>query len=201
MLSLNCHALATIQSFDATKQTVTATVNYKKSYLQAGTDGVYKQVAVDYPLLLDVPIYIMGGGESVITFPIQTGDTCSILFNDRDIDNWIQSGQIVPPASGRLHSMSDGIALIGVRSAQNPVVNYDTDHAQLSWGETRLGVSADKILATNAAGKTLNDVLQDLVAQIQLITVICAAPSSPSGVPVNAAAFAAIATEISALLE
>ncbi len=59
LLSFNCHAIATIQSFSSDDQTVSASINYKRSYQQAGADGVYQTVLVDYPLLIDVPAVIL----------------------------------------------------------------------------------------------------------------------------------------------
>jgi hypothetical protein len=200
-LSFNCHAIATIQSFDATKQTCTATINYKRTYSQKAPDGSYRPVLVDYPLLLDVPVVVMSGGPARITFPVTKGDTCLILFNDRDIDNWFQSGQIGPVASGRLHSIADGIALVGIRPASNPHADYDETHAGISWGETLMMVNEEKILLRNAV-ETLNDILQDLMTQLQTLTVAGVTPGGGvSGVPVNAAALAAIATRIGGLLE
>lgn len=199
-LSLNCHAIATIQSFDSTDQTVTASINYKKTYLQAGSDGVYQPVLVDYPLLIDVPAIILSGGPANITFPIRSGDTCLILFNDRDIDNWFESGQIGPVASNRLHSFSDGIALIGLRSSHNSLSTYDETRAVFSWNQTMVAVSANKVKIANAV-ESLNTILQDLMTQIEALTVTCALPGDPSSPPINAAAFAAIATRLGALLE
>lgn len=199
-LSLNCHALATVQAFDSSKLTVTATINYKKAFSRAGSDGVYKTVLVDYPILLDVPVIVMSGGLAQLTFPISKGDTCLILFNDRDIDNWFQSGQVGEVASGRLHSFSDGIALIGLRSQANPIASYDNTRAKLALGTTMVGVGVDKVKIANAL-YTLNTLLQNLISQIELITVTCATPGNPSSPPINAAAIAAIALQIGALLE
>lgn len=200
MLSLNCHAIGTIQSFASDTQLVSATINYKKSVLQQDAAGTYRTVLIDYPVLLDVPIVILSGGPAQLTFPITAGDECLILFNDRDIDNWLQSGQVGPVASGRLHSFSDGIAIVGVRSQARKIDPYDTTRAKLSHGETMVGVSASKVKIANQL-YTLNGLLQDLLTQLQALTVVCAAPGSPSGPPVNAAAIAAIATQIGGLLE
>lgn len=201
LLSLFCHAIGTVQSFDSAKQTVTATINYKKTYLRQDQAGQFNPVLVDYPILLDVPVVILGGGNANLTFPIAQGDECLILFNDRDIDNWFQSGQVGPVASNRLHSFSDGFALIGVRSLARSLAGYDTSRAVLANGTTLVGVSASKVKIANAL-HTLNGLLQSLISQIQLITVsgVTTGPGV-SGPPVNAAALAAIATQIGTLLE
>lgn len=47
---------------------------------------------------------------------------------------------------------------------------------------------------------SLKMILTDILTQIQALTVISTAPTTPTGTPVNAAAFAAIATRINAML-
>jgi len=122
-LSFNCHALATVQSFDSVKQTVTATINYKKMYFKSSSE---EPVLVDYPILIDCPIYVLSDGDLCnLTFPIKQGATCSILFNDRDIDNWFHSGQINALSTSRMHSLADGIALVGIRAMNNTIDDYD----------------------------------------------------------------------------
>lgn len=131
-LSLNCHALATVKSFDEDAQTIEAKINYKKSFVQKNQDGTTGTILVDYPILIDVPVVVLQGGKGALTFPITKGDSCLIFFNDRDMDNWIFSGQSgQPPATNRLHSFADGIALVGLRDFNNPITNYSADRTEL----------------------------------------------------------------------
>lgn len=132
MLSLNCHALATVQDFDPDTQTISATINYKKSFQQKNADGTTGTVLVDYPIMIDVPVLVMQGGAGSLTFPIAKGDGCLILFNDRDIDNWLFSGQAEqPPATSRLHSFADGVALVGLRSLNDTIDGYSASRTEL----------------------------------------------------------------------
>jgi len=205
MLDFNCHATATIQSFNSTKQTATATINYKKTTLQRSQDGTYRNVLVDYPILLDIPVIFLRGGQFRLTFPVQEGDYCLILFNDRDMDNWLQSSQVGPVASSRLHSFSDGIAIVGLSPFTNPLLNFDNDRVAIGNGLTYVGVGENKIKIANAV-TTLNTQLQNLCTELQnLVTAIAAitvtgVTTGPgvSGVPANAAAITAIGTQISA---
>lgn len=195
-ISLNCHALATVQSFDSAKQTVKATLNYKRSF-----GGKLS----DYPVLVDVPIIILTGGKAALTMPIASGDTCLILFNDRDIDNWFSGGQVAALASQRMHSFSDGIALIGLRSSKNPVDDYDEDRAVLKNDKAKVAVGASLIEISNNL-YNLNSILQELVteintlvAQTAAITVTAVVPGpGVSGPPANAAAITAIAAQLTA---
>lgn len=201
MLSLNCHAVGTIQSFDETKQTVTATINYKKTFFELNTvTKVYVPVRVDYPLLIDCPAIVLGGGPCSLTFPIAKGDECLILFNDRDIDNWFQGGPPIEVATARLHSFSDGLALVGLRNSQRVLAGYDMNRAVLRNGNTKVGVGATKVLISN--GTTLNTLLGQLISTIQAITTTPAVTGVPCTLsPASIAQLAINAANIGALLE
>lgn len=198
MLDLNCHAIAVINSFNPENQTVTATIAYKQTVLQKGQDEIYKTVLKDYPAMIDMPLVILGGGSANLTFPTSQieGAECIVLFNDRDLDNWFQSGQNLGPASGRLHSFADGIALLGVRSLAKSLSDYDEERAALSYGETKVGVGETLILLNNAAGVSLGTSLTDLTAALTnlttLLTTAFASPTPSPGSPLYAAWAAAI---------
>ena len=40
-LTLKCHDIGTIQSFDKTTQTATVTINYQKTYMRPNPHGIY----------------------------------------------------------------------------------------------------------------------------------------------------------------
>lgn len=82
--------------------------------------------------LVNVPVFILGGGGYSSTFPIKPGNDCTILFNDRELDNWKTSGgtQSVP-STLRVHDLSDGICLVGLRPLPSVLGGYSTDSAQL----------------------------------------------------------------------
>lgn len=205
-LSLNCHAIATIKSFDATNQSVRASINYLKSNVRADQQtGIYGIINEAYPLLIDCPAIIMQGGGAALTFPIEAGDTCLILFNDRDMDTWASSGQLQETNTARLHSFSDAIALVGLRSFNNPLPAYDQTRAVLKYNNAMVGVGfQDKVKVANTSA-SLNDLLQQLVSNVNdlvtataNLTVLCAGAGNPSSVPINQVNIIAVATELSA---
>lgn len=199
MLALNCHAIATVQSFDSAKQTVRATINYKKTFFRKDSDGTYVPVQKDFPILIDCPVIVLRGGKSSLTFPVATGDTCLILFNDRDIDNWFSSGQNVPCATQRLHSFADGIALIGLSSKANALQNYDTARASLNNDKAKVAVGPELIEVSNDL-YTLNGLLQELVTDVKnLVTQTALISVTAFNVPpTNAAAITAVAAQLTA---
>lgn len=202
-LNFNCHAIGTVQSFDSSNQTVTATVNYKKVFLEMQSDNTYKNVLVDYPILIDAPVVILGGGPWKLTFPISAGDECLILFNDRDIDNWFSSGQVAAPATQRMHSFSDGIVLVGLLSMSNSIGSYDSTRAVLKNhdGGAMVGVSDTKVKLSNET-TTLNTLLQDLVTAIKGLTTTNTVPGAPAAISAaSQLVLTNLATQIQGLLE
>lgn len=201
LLDLKCHDIGTIQSFNKDAQTAQVTINYKKTYnLKNGISGIYENVLVDYPILLDVPVVVLRGGGARLTFPIVVGDQCVVMYNDRSIDGWFQSGQVGPITSPRLHSISDGIALVGLSSMANPLEDYEDDFAGLNWGETSVGVTEDKVRVKNA-DQNLKDLLQDLCDKIGDLTsafvtnaaaLVVSTPSPGSPAPLNPAIVTAL---------
>lgn len=105
---------------------------------------------IQYPLLVDVPILWQGGGGCTMTFPIKPGDECLVIFASRCIDFWWQqgpgtaeaTGNIVPPPNQRMHSLSDGFALVGVRSLPREF-DVDAKLAQLRSDDNAATVSID----------------------------------------------------------
>jgi len=173
MIRFNCHHIGTIQSFNSEMQTATATINYQKTiYVSNPLTNVVEAQQQQYPTLLDCPVIVLGGGPCSLTFPIQSGDTCLILFNDRDMDNWFSGSTTNTVATPRLHSFSDGIILVGLHSMNNSLQSYDMENAVLQNGTTKVAVGTSLITIANSM-YTLGSLLQNLCTDLQnLITAL-----------------------------
>lgn len=168
-LNLNCHAIGTIQSFDASNQTASATVNYQRTFYQTNPDtAVYESYLKPFPLLIECPVICLGGGTASLTFPITVGDECLIFFNDRNLDNWFVGNGGGAVATARLHAFSDAVILVGLRNQTRSISNYSTTHAVLQNGSAQVGVSSTKINITN--GTSLKTVLNNLINAIESAT-------------------------------
>lgn len=71
---------------------------------------------VQYPILPDVPIVWPRAGGFALTFPVKVDDECLVIFADRCIDAWWQSGGVQKPMDERMHDLSDAFALFGATS-------------------------------------------------------------------------------------
>lgn len=156
--SLNCHQLGTIQSFDADKQTAQISLNVQRLVYnqQVVSDALSNQRSpitpnvISYPVLVDCPVFVLTGGGSYLTMPIKAGDTCLVLFNDRDIDAWFSTGAVVPPNSSRMHDLSDGMAIVGFRSLANVLSGYSAN----------VHLHSDALIKISNENTTLKAVLQ-----------------------------------------
>lgn len=173
LLGLNCHHIATVQSFDSVRQVASATVNYKKTFFVPDpVTGVYGPVLRDYPQLIDCPVVVLGGGLGSLTFPVASGDECVVLFNDRDLDNWFQGGGSgTAAATPRLHSFSDGMILVGVRSLANVLKTYDMTRAVLRLGNAIVGVGGGEGELVKIANESfsLGALMQDLITNLMML--------------------------------
>lgn len=192
-LDINKIHIGTIQDFNATTQQATVTVNYKKTFFKPNLTGVYEPTLVDYPVLVDCPVVVLGGGSGAVTFPIAAGDECLILCNDRDIDNWFQGSSGAANATPRLHSTADAIALVGIRSLPNVIPLYSSDSVELRTksGNARVSVKADgssvKVMLgetvslelTNAGKLTVINTTGEFVAALNTIITTATAAGFP----------------------
>ncbi|EKQ7273595.1 phage baseplate protein [Klebsiella pneumoniae] len=144
-----------IQSFDP--DTVTAVVQPAIRYIERDNDG--NKATKDYPLLVDVPVVFPRGGGCTLTFPVKEGDECLVIFADRCIDFWWQSGGIQEPVDGRMHDLSDAFCIVGPQSQAKKISGISTTAAQLRTDDgsafIELAAGGD-ITATTTGNTTIN---------------------------------------------
>lgn len=145
-----------IQSFDP--DTVTCTVQPATRSVQQLNDGTTS--TRDYPLLVDVPLIFPCGGGCTLTFPVAPGDECLLIFSDRCIDFWWQSGGVQEPVDPRQHDLSDAFAIVGPQSQVQKIGNISTSAVELRSddGGTKLGLNpgTGEIKGTAPGGFDLN---------------------------------------------
>lgn len=139
----NCMQIGIIQAFDASTQTASIKIAMKQ-VKQVNPDGT--RILQEYPLLVTCPVVTLYGGVSFLSMPIAKGDTCLVLFCDRDIDNWYALGGVQVPATPRTHDLSDGIALVGVHNLKNKIADYLANGVRLSYSaNSRVTFTNDQI--------------------------------------------------------
>ncbi|HCM6641481.1 TPA: translation initiation factor IF-2 [Klebsiella pneumoniae] len=147
-----------IQSFDP--ESVTAVVQPAIRYIERDNDG--NQSTQDYPLLVDVPVIFPRGGGCTLTFPVSAGDECLVIFADRCIDFWWQSGGIQEPVDGRMHDLSDAFCIVGPQSQAKKIGGISTTAAQLRTddGSAIIELAAGGAVTITSPQITINGPLQ-----------------------------------------
>tara|TARA_R110000751_G_scaffold299695_4_gene411059 strand:- start:7153 stop:7857 length:705 start_codon:yes stop_codon:yes gene_type:complete len=149
--SLNCHRIGVIESFNPITQA--ASIRLVDKIL---IENYQDKKLLDFPLLIGCPVIIAKGAQGGLTYPINQGDTCLVLFNDRDIDNWITTGNTAVPDSARAHNLSDGIAILGLRNELNAIADYNNEETKLNYKESFISLDGNATKLMHNSGGALN---------------------------------------------
>lgn len=118
MANLNCHNIGKITEFDKDTQTCTVELMQIKQFND--------QFITPAPIT-QVPLIILGAGGGHITMPSPVGTICLLLFLDRNIDNFMETGEQYTPETSRMHDFTDCVALTTFTTLVNPIQNYDDE--------------------------------------------------------------------------
>lgn len=139
-----------IQSFDPDAVTCTVEVALR---------GIVGDDSTELKPLVDVPVIFPRGGGCTLTFPVKEGDECLLIFADRCIDFWWQSGGVQETVDPRQHDLSDAFAIVGPQSQAQKISGISTSAAQLRTddGAAFVEVAAGgDITATTTGSMTIN---------------------------------------------
>ena len=81
--------------------------------------------------LIECPVAFMGGSEYFIEHQIDEGDECLIVFSQRCIDGWVNTGGIANNPIMRFHDFSDAAILPGLRSQPNAIQSFENNGVRL----------------------------------------------------------------------
>lgn len=118
MSRLNCHNVGKIIEFDSLTQTCTIQLMQLKQH----GNSTYTPAP-----LTEVPLIIYGQGNAHITLPDPVGSICLVFFLDRNIDVFIQTGELYQPDTTRMHDFTDCIAVTTFKTSVDPIEDYDTE--------------------------------------------------------------------------
>ena len=160
--TMHCVKVGQVQSFDAARRTVQAQILFRR-VLNDGT-------IADYPVLVDCPVFTLQGGGGSITFPIQAGDQCLLLFSDRNLDAWFQNGSAAAPFDARCHDLSDGLALVGLNALPSSLVEYQANITKIFYDGAQIALSGGLVKIANTATSLLT-LMQNLATILEGATI------------------------------
>ncbi len=182
MTKINCIQIGKIQSV-GDNQSCEVQLQLLKKKPDPNSPTGFKEEP--FPALVDCPYFVLTGGTSYIDMPIKPGDYCLVLFNDTDIDLWWTQEQQGIPSTSRSHSISDGIALVGI-SPSIKARTMDGDKLRIigkSGAEsTTLSPAArvgDEIKTTSQEDPTMIQWMNSVVTCLKALMTTPAAPGVP----------------------
>jgi hypothetical protein len=116
-------------------------------------DGGWDNVTL--PMCINCPICWPGGGGFQLTFPLSEWDEGLIIFAQRCIDSWWQSGGVQPQAEMRMHDISDGFfipAMMSQSKAPSTAASTSTVQLRSADGATYIEVASGNIVNVHSAG-------------------------------------------------
>lgn len=130
---------AVIESFDATTQTAKVNPSIRRI--------IYSGDKINIPPIINVPVMFPSSGGFSLTFPVSSGDEVLLVFSERSIDTWLQSGGIQDPLDRRKHDYSDAVAIMGIHSNVKAISDYSTTDMVLRSddGNAKITVSQDAV--------------------------------------------------------
>lgn len=177
--TINCVKVGSVIAFDPDRRTVQVQLAFRR-VLPNGD-------IFDYPILIDCPVVTPQGGGGSLVFPIAAGDECLVLFSDRNIDAWFQSGGSTAPFDSRAHDIADGIAIVGLNSLASTLVTYLANEVALTYTNGKLGLKGGKATVAGASG----DLLTSLILFIDLLKTLTVTDESGTW-PLSAASIASL---------
>lgn len=125
--NLRTAAPGIVKGVDLVKQTVSVQL----AIIGKIVDETGKSKWENISILTDVPIVWPRAGGFALTFPVKVGDECLVVFGERCIDSWWQSGGVQKPIDDRQHDLSDAFAILGPTSQPRKLANVQANAVEL----------------------------------------------------------------------
>ncbi len=92
----------------------------------------------DLPVIPDVPLVFPGTADFGLDFPVEVGTGVLLIFCERSIEGWQQSGQAGESDDGRKHSISDAVAIPGLFSSGKGIARKGDGAARIIFGKAEV---------------------------------------------------------------
>jgi hypothetical protein len=109
LLDVHTALIAKVESYDAKKQLVDVAPMLKRRIKNQEDEWVNEQL----PLLCDVPVLFPRAGGFFISFPIKPGDFVQLIFNEVNIEEWLENSRPTIACNERF-TLHGAVAIPGV---------------------------------------------------------------------------------------
>ena len=100
--------------------------------VQIGVSSVDKKGnSINPDPIIECPVHFSGGGDWSFEHKLSAGDEGLIVFSQRCLDGWIQTGGIANNPIARFHDKQDACFIPGVRSKSKAITDFQNDGIRL----------------------------------------------------------------------
>lgn len=138
----NCHRVGKIVAFNKNELTCDVELLELQNNVLAG--------AQSFAILKQLPLIIDGTDSAHLTWGNIVGSECLVHFNDRDIDNWFETGEAYEPNTTRMHNFSDGFVTLRPFSKVK-VFQYDDEAVVLQNQSSKIRITGNTVQITNGS--------------------------------------------------
>ena len=144
--SLSTTTVGHILSFDPTKQ---------RAQVQPGIQRVdLDNNRHNPPPISDVPVLFIGGSTSQLEFEVKPNDEGLLIFTQRNIDGWKQTGGIADNPTARFLDMQDCLFIHGVRSLPQVIEGFENNGIRMRHGDNHVWIKNDGTIVSSNAKAT-----------------------------------------------
>lgn len=161
MLQINTCIPAIVDTFDSATQRISARPAIRGKFINPDDFSVQY---FDYPKITNIPLSIqwspnIGG----ITYPIKSGDICTLIFSQRSLDNFLISGKTSNPFDPadskyteiRLFDLTDAMCFPGIITNNLQIQGYNNDAIEVRTVDGLKKVSVSENELTMQAGTSI----------------------------------------------
>jgi phage gp45-like len=153
---------ATIEEYDFTTQKASVQIDIQELF--------DNETSIDYPVISDVPVMFPRSGGASFTMPVQRGDTCLVIFNDRDITKWLLGSSKEKPNSQRMHDLNDAVILMGLTPFSTKSLAQNNTDILLTYDGSDIALKPGGQIDINSAN-SLNIKSKDIAIECKNTTI------------------------------
>ncbi len=146
-----------------------------------------------------IPVTTHGTSGNKYAYTFDVGEHVACLM-DEHAENGVVIGAIYSQANTPTGGNKDKVS-VNFSDGASVAYNRATHTLEVKVGGTELKLTQSGGFTVKKGGETLKALLTDILTQLQAETHISSGPGSPTSVPVNAAAYAAISARVALFFE
>lgn len=119
---------------------------------------------LDLPVITNVPVVLPRSARGGLTFPLERGDGCLIVFSQRSMERWLATGVDSEPGDTRKFDLNDAICIPGLFSFQTENIASNNSDIELKLGSSGITIKAngDIEIGEGSFDKLVNEKFQSL---------------------------------------